>query len=106
MSNNFFQQVYEIVAQIPYGKVASYGQIAQMLGAPRMSRHVGFAMRCCPSDDIPWQRVVKKDGSVTGGECAEIRRGLLESEGVTFLPNGRVDMKACQWDEPLLEGPF
>ena len=97
MSNNFFQQVYELVAQIPPGKVASYGQIAAHLGAPRMSRHVGFAMRCCPSDDIPWQRVVMRDGSVTGGEYAELRRGLLESEGVAFLPDGRVDMDICRW---------
>jgi len=95
MTNNFFAQVYDLVAKIPNGKVMSYGQIAAELGAPKMSRHVGFAMRCCPSDDIPWQRVVMRDGSVTGGEYAELRRGLLEAEGVIFLSDGRVDMEKC-----------
>ncbi|MDR0424709.1 MAG: MGMT family protein, partial [Clostridiales Family XIII bacterium] len=52
----FFDMVYEIVGTIPYGKVLSYGQIAQMLGRPRAAREVGRAMRYCP-DHLPWQRV-------------------------------------------------
>lgn len=95
--NSFFEAVYEIVRRVPRGKVVSYGQIARALGTPRASRHVGFAMRCCP-EGLNWQRVVMKDGSVTGGEYAELRRGLLEAEGVVFLPDGRVDMARCQWD--------
>jgi len=93
--NPFFQQVYTIVEQIPHGKVMSYGQIAHVLGQPRGARVVGWAMRYCP-DHLPWQRVVMADGSVTGGEYAELRRQLLESEGVAFLIDGRVDMKSCQ----------
>jgi methylated-DNA-protein-cysteine methyltransferase-like protein len=95
--NNFFEEVYIIVGKIPCGKVASYGQIARMLGHPRGAREVGWAMRCCP-DNLPWQRVVKKDGSITGGEYAEMRRVLLESEGVEFLLDGRVDMEICCWN--------
>ncbi|MDR0324607.1 MAG: MGMT family protein [Oscillospiraceae bacterium] len=95
--NPFFGQVYEIVAQIPHGKVASYGQIARMLGQPRAARQVGYAMRCCP-DNLPWQRVVMADGSITGGAHAEMRRILLEGEGVRILPDGRVDMKQYGWD--------
>lgn len=94
--NPFFKQVYDIVAQIPYGKVVSYGQIAWMLGQPQSSRAVGFAMRCCP-EDLPWQRVVMKDGTISGGQHSNIRRAILESEGVSFLPDGRVDMESCRW---------
>ncbi len=95
-SNPFFKQVYSIVEQIPCGKVVSYGQIARMLGCPRSARVVGWAMRCCP-DHLPWQRVVMADGSITGGLYANIRKALLEAEGVTFLKDGRVDMKSCGW---------
>ena len=92
----FFEQVYGIVEKIPYGKVVSYGQIAWMLGSPRAARQVGWAMRCCP-DELPWQRVVKADGEITGGEYAELRRARLEAEGIPFLPDGRVDMEKCRW---------
>ena len=91
--------VYEIlsaVEAIPEGRVASYGQIARLLGFPRAARQVGWAMRCC-SDDIPWQRVVKDSGEIAGGGHAEFRRILLEEEGVAFLPDGRVDMPRCRW---------
>ena len=93
--NTFFGQVYAIVGQIPYGQVVSYGQIALMLGQPRAARQVGWAMRCCP-DNLPWQRVVMADGSIAGGVYADVRRALLKAEGVAFLPDGRVDMKACR----------
>ena len=90
--NPFFEQVYAVVEKIPYGKVVSYSQIARMLGRPRAAREVGWAMRVCP-EGLPWQRVVMADGSITGGVYAELRRALLEDEGVTFLPDGRVDME-------------
>ena len=97
--DSFYQKVYAIVANIPCGQVASYGQIAWMLGNPRGARQVGWAMRTCP-DDLPWQRVVKADGSIAGGGYADLRRALLEAEGVPFLPDGRVDLRACQWQGP------
>ena len=95
-NESFFSRVYDIVRQIPAGCCISYGQIAWMLGAPRAARQVGWAMRRCP-DDLPWQRVVKSDGSIAGGGHAALRRALLEAEGVPFLPDGRVDLKTCQW---------
>jgi len=94
--NPFFKQVYDIVEQIPLGKVVSYGQIARMLGQPRAARQVGWAMRNCP-EHLPWQRVVMADGSVTGGVYSEMRKARLEDEGVVFLPDGRVDMERCDW---------
>ena len=96
MANTFFEMVYDIVERIPCGKVVSYGQIARLLGEPRAARKVGWAMSRCP-EHLPWQRVVMADGSVTGGVFAEERRVLLKSEGVQFLPDGRVDMKSCSW---------
>lgn len=94
---SFFQLVYDLVSRIPEGRVASYGQIARMLGRPHAAREVGWAMRCCP-DGLPWQRVVMADGSIAGGDFADMRRAMLEAEGVAFLLNGKVDMTVCRWD--------
>ena len=96
---SFFDRVYALVAQIPYGRAVSYGRLALLLGQPRAARQVGWAMRRCP-DDLPWQRVVRADGSIAGGEHAALRRALLEAEGVPFLPDGRVDLARCGWDGP------
>jgi methylated-DNA-protein-cysteine methyltransferase-like protein len=94
----FFKRVYSIVEKIPYGKTISYGEIARLLGQPRAAKMVGWAMRRCP-DDLPWQRVIMADGSIAGGEHAEIRKALLESEGVPFLPDGRVNIEVSRvWD--------
>ena len=96
MSNPFFAKVYEIVAQIPHGRVVSYGQIAMVLGKPRGAREVGWAMRHCP-EHLPWQRVVMANGSIAGGAYSALRCAMLTAEGVSFLPDGRVDMAACRW---------
>lgn len=93
-TGGFFDEVYRIVARIPHGKVASYGQIARLLGRPGAARQVGWAMRHCPGG-LPWQRVVKNDGTIADGGHAEFRRALLEDEDVEFLPDGRVNMERC-----------
>ena len=95
MADSFFRKVYEAVALIPYGKVVSYGDIANMIGYPRHARFVGFAMRVC-QEELPWHRVVKADGSIAGGDFAPVREMLLRKEGVPFLPDGRVDMRQCR----------
>lgn len=98
----FNDAVYEVVRQIPRGRVASYGQIARMVGRPRNARFVGYALHANPEPGvIPCHRVVFKDGALSsgfafGGE-GEQRRLLLE-EGVAFLRDGRVDMASCQWE--------
>jgi methylated-DNA-protein-cysteine methyltransferase-like protein len=99
--NTFFALVYDILTRVPAGRVVSYGQLARAAGNPRAARGVGWAMRRCP-DRLPWQRVVMADGSVTGGAYADMRRALLEAEGVPFLPDGRVDMDACRLPDAAL----
>ena len=101
-SKGTFQLIYDVVRRIPYGSVASYGQVAMMAGNPRWSRVVGYALHVNPDpENIPCFRVVTKDGKVSkafafGGENMQIH--LLKSEGVTFLPDGRVDMERHLWD--------
>lgn len=95
--DGFFEEVYSIVARIPYGKVVSYGQIARALDRPRSARMVGWAMRRCP-EGLPWHRVIKADGSIASGVLPDLGRDLLDAEGVTFLDDGRVDMEACRWE--------
>ncbi|MBR3316789.1 MAG: MGMT family protein [Atopobiaceae bacterium] len=98
----FNESVYEVVRQIPAGRVATYGQVARMVGRPRNARFVGFALHVNPEPGvIPCHRVVFKDGSLAsgfafGGEGAQ--RSLLEAEGVGFLPDGRVDMQHFAWE--------
>lgn len=100
-----------MVRHIPRGKVATYGQVGRLIGAPRSARYVGYALRANPQPGtdpncIPCHRVVFKDGAlcksfVFGGP--DEQRDMLEAEGVTFADAGHVDMDACQWDG-LMEG--
>ncbi|MCD8005390.1 MAG: MGMT family protein [Oscillospiraceae bacterium] len=96
-----FEIIYETVKLIPKGKVATYGQVATLSGNPKWSRVVGYALHRNPEPGvIPCHRVVMKDGSLSpafafGGKNRQ--RELLESEGVEFLEDGRVDMEAGRW---------
>lgn len=100
----FFSRVYEVVKQIPKGKVATYGMIAGLLGQPRASRAVGYALHANPDHDhIPCHRVVNRFGGLSeafafGGK--NMQRLYLEREGVLFLEDGRVCMEKCLW-KPL-----
>lgn len=96
-----FEKIYDVVKQIPYGKVASYGQVAILAGNPHWARVVGYALHKNPDpENIPCYRVVTKDGKVSdsfafGGGNAQ--RALLEAEGIEFNKNGKVDMEKYQW---------
>jgi len=98
---NSFDRIYEVVKRIPYGKVATYGQVALLAGNPRWSRVVGYALHVNPDpDSIPCFRVVNRFGEPSsafafGGKNMQIM--LLENEGVAFI-DGRVDMRRFQWD--------
>ena len=98
----FNERVYEVVRQVPRGRVASYGQIARLMGSPRSARYVGFALHANPEPGvIPCHRVVFKDGSLAPGFAfggpGEQRR-LLEEEGVDFDARGRVRMDEFSWE--------
>lgn len=99
--NSTFVKIYEIVEQIPVGKVATYGQIAALAGLPRGARVVGWAMRAVPEYWVlPCHRVVNKSGNLApeyafGGQ--EVQRSLLEAEGVTFKINGLINMEENLW---------
>ena len=78
---NFYERVYELVRRIPAGKCASYGQLALMLGNPRASRAVGYAMRACRTPGVPCHRVVGSTGKLTGyAYGVEMKQYLLELE--------------------------
>lgn len=100
----FCNRVYEIVAKIPTGKVATYAQIAEMLGDPAAARDVGHAMSHAPAGhSLPCHRVVNRTGALApeyafGGQ--EKQRAMLEAEGITFFSDGRIDMSRHLWGEP------
>lgn len=102
---NSYEKIYEVVKQIPEGKVASYGQIAELAGNRRWVRVVGYALHALPKgSDVPWHRVVTKEGRVffcKDGSGCSIQAKLLEKESVEVV-NGYVDMKYFQWKKRLL----
>lgn len=103
MTDGFFAKVYEIVRQIPRGKVATYGQIARMVGNPRMSRQVGWALHVNPEPFvIPCHRVVNKEGKLSGAFAfggKDIQHDLLVDEGVTFVDDDTVDLTLHLWEK-------
>ena len=99
---HFYEQVYELVRQVPLGQVVTYGQVAALLGTPQSARAVGYALRYLPrGTNVPWQRVINHKGEISPRFPAEsplIQRALLEHEGVVFDDNGRVDLKRYRWN--------
>lgn len=101
-----FEKIYQIVKSIPEGKVCTYGQVARLAGNPRWARVVGYALHVNPAFGvIPCHRVVNRQGRTApafafGG--SDVQRAMLEAEGVTFLPDGTVDMDKHNWLGPLL----
>ncbi len=100
---NTFEKIYHVVKQIPYGRVATYGQVAALAGNKRWARVVGYALHGNPDPDtIPCYRVVNRYGEVSeafafGGGNRQI--DLLKAEGVEFT-DGRVQLASYQWEMP------
>jgi methylated-DNA-protein-cysteine methyltransferase related protein len=106
--------VWEIVRQIPVGKVATYGQIARLIPPPGGmnlksyqafgARWVGGAMAACP-EGVPWQRVINSQGKISLNRASgsEDQRTLLEDEGVAFDQHDRIDLKLYGWEGPSSE---
>jgi methylated-DNA-protein-cysteine methyltransferase-like protein len=102
MSNdNFFERVYAVARQIPFGKVTSYGAIAKALGTARSARMVGWAMNASHNEeDVPAHRVVNRKGLLTGKfhfEGTNLMQQLLESEGIEVVENQIVDFEKHFW---------
>ena len=106
MQKSSFELIYDVVKQIPRGKVATYGQVAALAGNKRWSRVVGYALHVNPDPgNIPCHRVVNRDGEVSkafafGGENKQI--ALLKEEGVEFDGN-RVDLNKYRWERVTME---
>lgn len=100
--NNFFEKVYDVAAQIPFGRVTSYGAIAKYLGAARSARMVGWAMNASHNrDDVPAHRVVNRVGLLSGKhhfDGTNLMQQLLESEGVKVKENKVVKFEKLFWD--------
>ena len=100
--NSFFNRVYNVVRQIPEGKVTSYGAIAKYLGSPQSSRMVGWAMNASHSlIDFPAHRVVNRKGLLTGKHHfggVKIMQQLLENEGIVVVENQIQDFEKHHWD--------
>ena len=99
--NDFFDKVYEIVARIPYGRVTTYGAIAEACGTRSSARTVGWALNSAKNSNLPCHRVVNRFGALTGKmhfSDPEIMKNLLESEGVEFDGDGNVIMSRYFWD--------
>ena len=91
------RQVLSIIADIPYGKVASYGQIARILGEPKQARKVGrIVAHAYVFGNFPCHRVVYHDGSLVSHWVEQ--RDLLEKEGIVFTSHDKIDMRIYQWD--------
>lgn len=97
-----FKKIYDVVCQIPKGRVATYGQVAFLAGNPRWARVVGYALHNNPAPGIiPCHRVVNREGKVAdsfafGG--GDIQRQMLESEGIVFESDGHIDLEIYGWN--------
>ena len=96
-----YQRIYTVVRRIPRGRIATYGQVAQLAGLGGHARQVGYALHSLgPADRIPWHRVLNAQGRVSarvepGGD--RVQRALLEREGVRFAAAGRADLARYGW---------
>ncbi len=97
---DFFQRVWDVVAEIPVGKVTTYGHIAAHLGARSAARTVGWALKAAAGSGLPCHRVVNRFGALTGRRHFEgpfVMEERLRSEGVTFTDDGCVDLHRHLW---------
>lgn len=102
---SYRERVYEIVRQIPAGKVMTYGQIALILGEGYTARTVGYCMHSA-DEGVPWQRVINSQGKISTDRLTlphSLQRSILESEGVAFDEKGKCDMGIYQWHPEGME---
>ncbi len=97
MQKSRWETIYRAVRNVPRGRVASYGQIAELAGLEGHARQVGYALHALPAKSgVPWHRVINAKGEISprsAGDSHELQRLLLEAEGVTFDERGRVERR-------------
>ncbi len=100
-ASSSYARIYAVVRRIPEGRVASYGQVAELAGLPRQARQVGYALAALrPGDRVPWQRVINARGEISARAepgAEHLQRLLLEREGVRFDAAGRVALGRQLW---------
>jgi methylated-DNA-protein-cysteine methyltransferase-like protein len=100
------RRIWETIQDIPAGRVANYGQVAEIAGIPRGARQVAYALRVAPQDlELPWYRVITASGKSafkTDSAAFRRQRDHLAEEGVPFI-NGKVDLKKYRWQPDLDE---
>lgn len=101
INNDTAQSILTVISQIPYGAVTSYGDVAKRAGLPGYARYVGFVLRNLPEQTtVPWHRVVNAKGLISfpaNTEKHTEQRLRLESEGISFLPTGKVKLSTNSW---------
>lgn len=110
VSPGFNARVHAVVRLVPPGFVTTYGQVATLLGSPRVARHVGFALAALlnPEEPVPWHRVINSQGRISHrGDVlrAQHQRELLEREGVVFDARERVDLSRFRYTFPDYQWP-
>lgn len=101
---NSYKTIYSIVCQIPFGQVATYGQIARMAGKPGQARQVGYALSALNDSEVPWHRVINARGTISrrnNSDFETYQRTLLESEGIEFDQNNRILLSQYQWQPDI-----
>jgi methylated-DNA-protein-cysteine methyltransferase-like protein len=100
-NTDFFQKVYEVVRQIPYGKVSTYGAIAKAIGAAKSARTVGYAMNASHQhEDVPAHRVVNRNGVLTGKHHfpgTHVMQQMLEAEGIEVKNDQIINFEKHLW---------
>ena len=99
-SREYQERVYEIVRQIPRGRVMTYGQIAAILGEGYTPRTVGYVMHAADSEGVPWQRVINSQGKCSTGRLTipvNLQQDMLEQDGVVFSDKGKCDLGKYEW---------
>lgn len=102
MREHGFSRIYEAVKHIPYGRVATYGQIARLAGMPGHARQVGYALHSLPDrHQVPWHRVINKKGSISldPSGTGALQQQRLEAEGIEFDADGTIPLKKYGWEE-------
>ncbi|MCK4872699.1 MAG: MGMT family protein [Phycisphaerales bacterium] len=97
---NIYKHIYTIIRRIPKGKVATYGQVAELAGLGGHARQVGYALHAMPDDaGIPWHRVVNAKGEIStgAGSGKSEQQLLLEAEGVVFNDHSRIPLRTYRW---------